>query len=180
MDQVPSRLAGSKYKVEKNATIYVTQRGPNNTPVKVPVKALLKVGDVAVNKAERGGYNVTHASSGYVVNSMSGLSKNVAISAALGMASGRSASAMTAMSEGRMGKEMSLREHRTQAAISRYGRIVQKRDAAVALQSARESHARAVESGNQVAIRSAAGRVKTAESVHDIVHRPSLSVRKKK
>lgn len=180
MAQAPNRLAGSKYKVEKNATINVTQLGPNGTTVKVPVKAILKVGDVAVNKSDRGGYNVTHASSGYVVNSMSGLSKNAAISAALGMASGRSASTMTAMSEGRVGKGMSLREQRTHAAISRYGRIVQKRDAAVALQSARESHARAVESGNQIAIRSAAGRLKTAESVHKIVHTPSPSYRAKK
>jgi hypothetical protein len=163
-----------KYKVEKNATVQVAVSGAEGIK-KVPAKAVVKAGDMAVVKG-RYGYNVTHLPTGLTVNSS--LPKNVAIQAVQGMASGRGAKAMTAKLAAweKGGEPMSPKVARTARAVERYMQVANKRGAAYELQSARDAHARATAGGNPTVIKAATTRLNDAEKAHKraIEHAKSL------
>ena len=168
-----------KYKIEKNVTIMSTVRGADGNPTKAPFKAIVKAGDMAVVKADSGKtYNVTHVPSGYIFNS--GLSKNVAIGMVQGMASGRGALAINNYAFRPRGEgNSSAKAARTERAALRYKQIVNKRQAAYELQSARESHARAVQGGNPTVIKTASSRLSDAERWHKSANEHANKMRRR-
>lgn len=155
---VERNAARSRFKVEKNVTIATTRTGGYGTPDrKVDQQAIAKAGKHAVVRSERGGYNLIHTPSGLSVDSFS--TKTGAMSALHGMASGRGKG-----SDDMAGGDFGSRAAR---ATRRYMQMSRKREMAYELQKAKESHARAVAGGNQTAIRSAAGRLASAQRIHD-------------
>lgn len=176
------RAAGAsrvgKYKIEKNVTVNVTHRDDKGGEVRVPVKAIAKAGDMAVVK-EKYGYGITHLPSGYKMTGM--LPKNVAIQAVQGMASGRGAKALTSSlaSQVKGGQPMTAKDARTMRATQRYVQVMNKRGAAVELQSARDAHARAVQGGNPTVVKAATTRLSDAEKNHKSAIKHAQAMRRR-
>ena len=176
------RAAGAsrvgRYKIEKNVTVNVTHRDDKGGETRVPVKAIAKAGDMAVVK-EKYGYGITHLPSGYKMTGM--LPKNVAIQAVQGMASGRGAKALTSSlaSQVKGGAPMSAKDARTMRAAQRYVQVMNKRGAAVELQSARDAHARAVQGGNPTVVKAATTRLNDAERNHKSAIKHAQAMRRR-
>ena len=64
-------------------------------------------------------------------------------------------------------------------ATQRYVQVMNKRGAAVELQSARDAHARAVQGGNPTVVKAATTRLNDAEKNHKRAHESAASLRRR-
>jgi hypothetical protein len=130
------RAAGAsrvgKYKIEKNVTVHV-----KTADGMTPTKAIVKAGNMAAVRVGKDRYNVVHAPTGAVHSN--DLSKNVAISAVRGMASGRAAATISAHAKSGFASTGDAKTDRAIRANFRYHNMVRNRQAAYALNAAREA-----------------------------------------
>jgi len=77
------------------------------------------------------------------------------------------------------GQPMTAKDARTMRATQRYVQVMNKRGAAVELQSARDAHARAVQGGNPTVVKAATTRLSDAEKNHKSAIKHAQAMRRR-